>query len=157
VMADDELAIRNINKQMRDLLDAMSLGVAKLDADAVRKAANLAREAAAVLSDEARERVAGAIAAARRAARTIAKSGEAAAREIDQAALKTLRTARTAFLDLDAAPEVVVPRGNAPAIEILPEGEPVEVVYVNDEKQEPVKPATPPVRRARSARVQLDI
>lgn len=117
VAADDAEAVRAINSELRDLLDQMENGVRKLDASAIRDAANKARALGAMLSDNASERVKNAIETARKTAREIVKAGEAATIEVDQATIAAIENARTAFLDIgdeteignvDAAPERAV-------------------------------------------------
>lgn len=101
IAADDVEAVRAINGEMRDLLTAMEDGLRRLDAKAVRDAADKARSLGAMLSPYAAEQVRKALEVARAAARRITKAGEEAAIEIDAATLKTIRASRTAFLDLD--------------------------------------------------------
>jgi hypothetical protein len=101
VAADDVEAMKAINSEVRDLLSAMSDGVRNLDVDAVRDAANRARQLGAMLTPEAEARVKIAIETAREAARKIVKAGETAAAEIDLSAVRKITEMRTTFLDLD--------------------------------------------------------
>lgn len=121
IAADDAEAVRAINSEMRDLLAAMENGVRSLDAEAIRDAANRARNLGAMLPAEVTERVQGAIDAARKAARIIVKSGEQAAGEIDAATLRNIAAARTAFLDLDDAGEVQATTETGRALDMEPE------------------------------------
>lgn len=105
VNPDDVEAIRAINSEVRDLLDAMKQGVQALDVKVVRESANKAREMSEMLSPAASERLQDAIRVARSAARRIVKAGTDAAVEIDEATLRNLTETRLQFLDLseDAA------------------------------------------------------
>lgn len=123
IAQDDVEAVRAINSEVRSLLDEMAQGIRKLDVEAVRDAANRARSLGQMLQPEAAARVQVAIDAARRIARRIVKAGEQAATEIDSATLRTIATARTAFLDIDA-PEPVVPfneRAETRALDLMPD------------------------------------
>lgn len=102
-IADNDVeAAKEINREVRDLLEAMDAGLRSFDVDAIRDAASRAKGMGQILSPEVGQRVELAISAARAAAKRIVKAGETAAKELDQAALRTIATARTAFLDLDA-------------------------------------------------------
>lgn len=137
IAPDDVEAVRAINSEIRDLMTTMESGLQRLDVKVVRDAADRARGLASMLSPDAAIRAQTAIEAARSAARRIVKAGEAAAIEIDEATLETIRSSRTAFLDLydaqdmeapteagraidfDEAPPVIVPQAAiAPQIEI---------------------------------------
>lgn len=100
IAQDDVEAVRGINSEVRNLLTAMEQGLQRLDVEAVRSAANKARELSAMLSPEASANAQQAIRVARSAARRIVKAGEAAALEIDEATLRTIRQSRTAFIDI---------------------------------------------------------
>ena len=106
VNPDDMEAIRSINSEVRELLGAMEAGVSNLDAGAVRAAASRVKSLGEMLAPDAAEKVKDAVEVARAAARKIVKAGEQAAAEIDLAAVRSIAAARTAFLDLDDAPEV---------------------------------------------------
>jgi NACalpha-BTF3-like transcription factor len=101
VASDDKEAIRAINSEVRDLLNAMEEGIRNLDVEAVRTAANKAKGMGKILSPYASNQVQMAIDAARSVARKMAKAGEGVAVEIDRAVLNSIRSARTEFLDLD--------------------------------------------------------
>jgi hypothetical protein len=123
IAADDVEAVRAINSEVRDLLARMDAGVAKLDPDEIRDAANRAKGLGQMLSPEASGRVQVAINAARLAAREIVKAGEQAAVEVTAAAIAAITETRTAFLDLDDATEVAAPTETGRALDF----EPVEI------------------------------
>lgn len=135
VAQDDVQAVRAINSEIRDLLTEMEDGLKRLDVEAVRNAANKARGLGQMLSQDAAARVQEAVETARSLARKIVKSGEAAAVEIDEAALRNLKTARTAFLDLDDAVEVQAPEAEGRVVEMEHEE------HETDEAPEPKAPA----------------
>jgi len=101
IAADDVEAVRAINSEVRELLEEMRNGVAQLDVDSIRDAANRARQLGSMLSPEAEARVRIAIDTAREAARKIVKAGEQAAQEIDTSAIRKISEMRTTFLDLE--------------------------------------------------------
>jgi hypothetical protein len=109
IAQDDVEAVRSINSEVRNLLDAMERGLQRLDVEAVRAAASKAKEIAQMLTPEASANALQAIRVARSAARRIVKAGEAAALEIDEATLRTIRQSRTAFIDLEPQGEVEAP------------------------------------------------
>jgi hypothetical protein len=109
-IADDDVsAIRAINGEVRGLLDQMKVGIAGLDVEVVRAAAAKAKQLGTMLTPEAQERLEGAIKSVRSMATRMNKAGEQAAAEIDAASLQKLVEARTAFLDIDDAGEVIAP------------------------------------------------
>lgn len=113
IAADDVQAVRSINSEIRDLMESMQQGLRDLDAGVVREACNKARALGSMLAPEAGARVKNAIDVARKAARDIVKAGEAGAVEIDQAAIHTIKNARTAFLDLEDETETQAPEASA--------------------------------------------
>lgn len=122
VAPDDARAIRAINQEIRDLMDSMAQGLATLDVQKVRDAANKATSVGKMLEPNAKASVERALGIARKAAREIVKAGETGAIEIDQVAIQRLTEARTAFLDLDEVPEVQAPEAAAPvAVDFEPE------------------------------------
>jgi hypothetical protein len=125
IARDDVEAMRAINSEVRDLLKSMSDGVKNLDVEAVRGAANRARNIGSMLSPEAADKIKSAIETARGAARKIVKAGETAAQEIDREAIRAITQARTAFLDIDDAdaPEIASPDAEARAIDLHTEDE----------------------------------
>lgn len=126
VAADDVDAVRAINGEVRDLMDAMERGLRNLDVGMVRDAANKARELGAMLSPVAAARAQAAVEAARSAARRIVKAGETAAVAIDERTIRTIRESRTAFLDLDDGAEMVAPTPAAAALDFDPEPSPAQ-------------------------------
>jgi len=104
IAPDDVEAVRAINSEVRDLMESMADGIDKLDVERVRDAANKARGLSGMLTPDAQDRIAVAIATARSAARKIVAAGEQAAVEIDRTAIRKIEEARTSFLDLDTAP-----------------------------------------------------
>lgn len=121
IAVDDVEAIRAINNEVRGLIDEMQQGITKLDVEAVRAAASKAKQLGSMLSPDAQARIQGAIDAVRGEAKKMIKAGEQAATEIDVTVLAKLAEARTAFLDLDAAGEVIQPDAATRAIDLDPE------------------------------------
>jgi hypothetical protein len=120
IAPDDVEAVKAINSEVRELLDAMEDGLKRLDVDAVRDAANRARNIGAMLSPDAAARINSAIQVARDAARRMVRAGEQAASELDRATIARIEEARTAFLDLDDAGEITAPEAEGRAIDLLP-------------------------------------
>lgn len=120
IAPDDVEAVRAINSEIRDLLDDMERGLKRLDVDAVREAANKARNIGAMLSPDAAARVRSAIEVARQAARRIVQAGDQAAVDIDRAALRRIEEARTAFLDLDEGKRIEAPIVEGRALDLMP-------------------------------------
>ena len=118
VAADDVEAVRAINKEVRDLLSVMENGLKNLSVKTVREAANKAKGLEKVLSPEAADRIKIAIDAARSSARRIVKAGENVTVEIDRQTITKIARQRTAFLDLDDAVEVSVPKVRARAVDL---------------------------------------
>lgn len=126
---NDANAVKAIKSEISDLVAEMTKGVRNLDAKVIRDAATKARSVGQMLPTEAQERVKGAIAAARKAAKQIVKSGELAAGQIDKQVLKDLAEARTAFLDLDDnAVEIKVEAEAARTLDFEADVPPAEVV-----------------------------
>ncbi len=124
-IADDDVsAIRAINGEVRGLLDAMKSGIDRLDVEAVRTAAAKAKQLGTMLTPEAQARLETAIKAIRGLATRMNKAGEQAAAEIDEASLQRLTEARTAFLDIDDAGEVIAPNDSTGrALDLAPNEE----------------------------------
>jgi len=108
VAADDAEAVRSITGEIKDLLSAMTRGMADMDVKRIRDAANKATRIASMLPENASARVRDAIATARKEARRVAKAGNDAAIEIDRAAIKAIREQQTAFFDLDDIEQVKI-------------------------------------------------
>jgi hypothetical protein len=119
VASDDVRAIKLINSEVRDLLDAMAKGVKNLDAKAIRAAANEAQSVGKMLTAEAQERLQASIDSVRKQARAIVKASETAAVEIDQTLFATLEQSRTAFLELDApTADVAAPEAEGRGVDL---------------------------------------
>lgn len=128
VAQDDAEAARAVSAEVRALMDDMQAGIKAANPEAIREAANKAKEIAAMLSDDVQGKVSEAIDQARKAARAIVKrvqkDGEAAADVIRDCSVAKIDAARFAVLDLtpqdaptvaqDAAP-VSVPALDIPA------------------------------------------
>lgn len=123
IAQDDEEAIRAINGEVRDLLEAMKAGVAAADVETIREAASKARQLGRMLTETAGEKVSAAIEQARSAAREIVKrvqkDGENTAVVVSQLKLDAIESARFAFLDLDDARHVEPTAPVAPVVELL--------------------------------------
>lgn len=115
---NDAEAAKAIGAEVAGLIGEMNSAIDKLDPKAIRKAADAAREMAAMLGDAQRARVDSAIEQARKAARTIVKriekEGESAATVMLDIQRGAIERARIAFLDLDAPAAVEA----APAVEL---------------------------------------
>jgi hypothetical protein len=120
VAADDVQAVKAINGEVAELLDRMERGVQALDVEAIRDNANRLREVGSMLTEGASERVTEALKVARSFARRVVKAAETGAAEIDKSVLVTLRSARTAFLDLsdDDAEPISAPLATGRAIDL---------------------------------------
>ena len=136
IASTDEEAARAIGDEVSSLIQSMNGAIDRLDADAIREAANKARAMSAMLSEERAEKVNGAIEQARKAARDIVrrvtKGGEKAAIVLADIQRGAIESARIAFLDIDT-PEGVT--GEAlPAVE-------VQRVAELDVEEEPSEPS----------------
>ena len=120
IAPDDVEAVRAINSEVRELIDAMAEGIEKIDVKAVREAASRAKALGSMLNPEAEARIRIAIETARDAARAIVKAGEQAAVEIDKRAIRKITEQRTAFLDFDDAGAISAPAAQARALDLAP-------------------------------------
>ena len=118
IAADDVEAMKAINSEVSDLMRRMEDGVRNVDAEAIRNAANAARNIAQMLTPDAASRVRVAIELARAAAKKIVSAGEQAAVEVDRGTIARIEEARTAFLDLDDAKEIAAPVVSGRAIDL---------------------------------------
>jgi hypothetical protein len=119
VASDDVEAFRAINGEIRSLLATMAQGLKNLDVEVVREAANKARALGQMLTVDASERIQVAVDEARKAARAIVQAGEEGVVAVDKAVIARIQEARTAFLDLDTASEVLVaPEAETRAVEL---------------------------------------
>ena len=109
VSATDEEAVRSISNELASLLSLMNTAIDRLDVDAIRDAAQKARDTAKLLGDETSSLVTNAIQAARNAARQITrritKNGEAAAAVLASLRREAISSARFTFLDLATQPD----------------------------------------------------
>ncbi len=121
IASDDVEAAKAIASEVNGLLANMEQGVKNMDVEAIRAAASQAKQMGAMLSPENETRVRMAIEAARATASTIAKAGEQAAISVDQATLRRIAEARTAFLDLDDAKAIAAPQAKAAALDLTPD------------------------------------
>lgn len=155
VAADDVQAVRAINADVRQLLEDMEDGLQRLDVEKVRAAAKRAKSMGQMLSTEAQAKIQIAIDAARATAKRMVKAGEEAAAEIDRATLRTIREARTGFLDLDEQGEIAEPDAAARAIDLEPAErvEQVERSYVGDAPPAAVAEAPAAIAPVRQARL----
>lgn len=105
IASDDAEAARAITQEIAGLVVRMDQGIASFDAEAIRKAANEAREMSNMLGDSAKAKIDGAIEQARKAARMIVKriekEGEDRAVVLADIQRGQIESARIAFLDLD--------------------------------------------------------
>lgn len=122
IAPDDVEAVKAINSEVRELLGEMAEGIKNLDVKAVRDAADRAKSLGMMLNAESADRVQVAVETARKAARKIVAAGEQAAAEIDLRAVRQITDARTMFLDLDDAREVLAPQARGRAIDFVKEG-----------------------------------
>lgn len=121
IAADDVEAVKAINGEIRDLMDSMQDGIKRLDVKAIRDAASRAKEIGAMLPADAQARVQIAVETARSVATNLVKAGEAAAKEIDQSAIRKITDMRTAFLDLDADGKAIeAPKAEARGVDLDP-------------------------------------
>ena len=148
IAADDVEAVRAINSEVMTLLDAMSRGIANIDAKAIREAANKATQLGKVLEPEANERVRAAVQTARAAARNIKEAGETAAQEVDLQAIRKLREARVLFLDVDSeASEIETQEVNGRAVDLEPTA-PVGWTEVEADEPEAIEAAEAQIAEA---------
>lgn len=153
IAQDDVEAARAIKSEVRELLKSMSEGVKNLDPAVIRKAANQARNLGSMLSPEAAEKVKGAMAVARKAARKITKAAEGAAVEIDREALQSIARARTAFLDINDD-ETLITTVEAPETEAREVDSDEEAVPEADTPEETLREPSPKVRGAFTGRTR---
>ena len=125
IAQSDEEAARAIGAEIRELLDAMRAGIATANPEAIRDAADKARNLGGMLSADVAGQVSAAIVEARTAAREIVrrvqKNGEQVATVIEQCSLARIESARFAFLDLDEAKPVDSEDPAARILDIAPE------------------------------------
>lgn len=120
VESDDAKAVKGINAEIRELLDAMNQGIQTVDVKTIRDAADKARDLSQMLSPSASEAVQNAVKIARAEAVKIVKAGEQAAGVIDQAALARLTETKLSFLDLEDGEEVKAPEATGLSLDLMP-------------------------------------
>jgi len=120
IASTDEESARAIGEEVSQLIAQMNAGIDKLDVEAIREAANKAKQLEELLGPEQAETVKSAIEQARKAARAIVKriqnEGEQAQVVLADVQRGSLEKARIAFLDFEgpapAAVEQVMPAVN---------------------------------------------
>lgn len=121
VASDDREAARAIAAEVRELMDDMEGGIKAMDPEAIRQAADKAKEIGAMLGAEQADKVAEAVTQARKAAKAIVarvqKGGEDAAAVLQELQRGAIQKARIAFLDLDV-PEVQSVGDALPAVDV---------------------------------------
>jgi hypothetical protein len=121
IAPDDVEAIKAINSEVRELMERMQDGIARMDVKAVREAASRAKEVGSMLTADSQARVQIAVEAARAAATQIVKAGEVAGLEIDKVAIAKITEMRTAFLDLDGEGKPIeAPKASAASLDLEP-------------------------------------
>lgn len=121
IAADDVQAVKDISREMRDLMTTMERGIKNLNVERIREAASTADAIGKMLSPEMEARVALAVSTARETATKIKKAGVQAAQEIDKRAIRKIAEQRTAFLDLDDVKEVAAPKQQGRSIDMTPD------------------------------------
>lgn len=121
VASDDVEATKAIAQEVRELVNDMATGIQKLDAKAVREAADAAKQMIDLLEEEQAGKLADAVTQARKAARQIVarveKGGEEAAIVLADIQKGAIEKCRVAFLDYDA-PAMVVGGEVMPAVDV---------------------------------------
>lgn len=110
VASNDAEAARAITTEIAELVTKMDAGIKTFNPDAIRDAANKARQLSGMLSEEKQGKVNAAIEQARKAARTIVKrietEGEDRATVLLDIQRGQIESARIAFLDMSGDAEV---------------------------------------------------
>lgn len=119
VSADDVEALKAINSEVRDLMDAMQKGLKDLDVKAIREAATKAKEVGGMLADEYQAKVQIAVEQARAAAKRIVADGPST--PVDEVAIRKISSLRTAFLDLGEEKEVAAPKTKGRKLDLTAE------------------------------------
>jgi len=121
IASTEEESARAIGDEVSQLVAAMNAGIDRLNPEAIREAANKARQLQEMLGPDQAEVVKGAIEQARKAARAIVKriqnEGEAAEIVLKDVQRGSLEKARIAFLDLtEQSPDAVA--ATLPAVNV---------------------------------------
>lgn len=121
IAQSDEEAAKAIANEVKGLLDQMKAATLKGDVEAIRQAANKARELGQILSEDAGQAVSKAIEEARKNARELVarvqKKGEKVADVVRDLYIQKIDSARSAFLDLEEG-SVQKVEHVAPAVEV---------------------------------------
>lgn len=121
IAQSDEEAAKAIANEVKGLLDQMKAATLKGDVEAIRQAANKARELGQILSEDAGAAVSKAIEEARKNARELVKrvqkDGEKLEVVVKDLYIQKIDTARSAFLDLEEG-SVQKVEHVAPAVEV---------------------------------------
>jgi len=161
IAQDDVTAMRAINQEVRNLLDAMQDGIRNFDVEKIRANAAKAKALDSMLSPAAAARIQDAVDAVRNAARRIVKAGEESALEVDRLSLVKLREARTAFLDLDDAQDVKAPSIETRGVDLTPEAPvsapEVTAARVDVPTPETTAPALPTIGRPKAPQFALEL
>jgi hypothetical protein len=121
IASTDEEAMRAIGEEVSGLIQSMSSAIDRLEPEAIREAAQRARQMQAMLTEDLSRKVGEAVEAARKAARQIVKrvekDGEEAAVVLSDIQRGALEVARMAFLDLSDDPSTLVDAERLPAVD----------------------------------------
>lgn len=123
IAADDAAAVRAIKGELNSLLEAMDVGIKALDVNAVREIAKKTKKLGGMLQPDAQARLEAYIKEVRAVAVKINAAGDQAAAVVDEEVLKSLATARTAFLDLDEEIAIKDSTAEGRALDLDPEVE----------------------------------
>lgn len=111
VKSNDAEALRSITQEASELVAQMDSGIKEFNAEKIRDAATRARELSAMLGDETKAKIDGAIEQARKAARMIVKrietEGEDRAIVLADIQRGQIESARIAFLDMSGETNAV--------------------------------------------------
>lgn len=118
IAQDDYQAVRALRREVTELITDMKDGLENLDVSTVREAAKRAKQLGQMLSPEAQVRLELAIKAVRENITKIVAAGDTGAAEIDRRTIEALTEARTAFLDLDGADDIVQPAAEGRTVDM---------------------------------------
>lgn len=117
----DVEAIRAINSEVRDLMQQMAVGIGGKDAEAIRDAADRAKQVAEMLQASVKEVVDETVAIARKAASGIAKAQRNGTDiAIDKDAIKAIKSSSRSFIDFaeDVEPAPAAPKAGRSQIDL---------------------------------------
>lgn len=164
----DEEAAKAISSEVADLVKLMQDGIANVDVKKIRDAAKRALDVGRMTNPDPQSKIAELVKIARASANKYAKAGEAAAVEVDLAAIEELKGRRLAFIDMEEEKEVVhIKRRGGRAVELPKDvaapkaATPRKGRKVVEEKPDGLEEILPPVAMTRSRpstarRIQLD-